>query len=139
MLMLSCFWFAFRRDRMRLCEMMKRNSLACSDASPCHNLSNAIAGPCEGGRRKQKTTAEIQKRVHLHTLPDSFSSVPPPRQFLANLMYYRLAHRPIPVHQALIEPSAALSHHSARAVRSNLPTLNVPPAPSIHFFAKARR
>ena len=43
--MLSSFWFAVRRGRKQLCEMMKRGGVARSDAWSCHKVSNAITAP----------------------------------------------------------------------------------------------
>ena len=44
-LMLSSFWFAVRRGRMQLCEMMKRGGVARFAAWSCHKIPNAITAP----------------------------------------------------------------------------------------------
>ena len=56
-LMLSSFWFAVRRGRMQLCEMMKRGGVARFAAWSCHKIPNAILLPppalakADGGSR----------------------------------------------------------------------------------------
>ena len=45
---------AVRRGRKQLCEMMKRGSVACSDAWSCHKVSTAITAPSPARHRPSR-------------------------------------------------------------------------------------